>query len=230
MIRRFVLGLLAPLLAASLTAPIAAAPTADWSKVAVRKADGAFVQGNPNAKVKLVEYLSFTCPHCAHFEHEAIEPLTAKYIRTGLVSYEVRQAIRDAYDLTATLLARCSGPRPFFAVAPVVFATQDQWLGQTQRWLDTKPALDGLPPEKLLPIIGAGSGLTKMFAARGLSPARAQACLAGAADRQAVTAQADQAWNMPGFPGTPTFSLNGQMLGSLSGWSELDTALAKALK
>ena len=226
MIRRFLLGLMALLLAA----PLAAAPGVDWSKVAVRKLDGSFVQGNPNAKVKLVEYLSFTCPHCAHFEHEAIGPLTAKYIRTGLVSYEVRHAVRDAYDLTATLLARCSGPGPFFAVAPVVMATQDQWLGQAQRWLETKPALDGLPPEKMLPKMAAGSGLAKIFLARGLKPARAQACLTGAADREAVTAQADQAWNMPGFPGTPTFSVNGQMLGSLSGWSELDTALAKALK
>src|SRR6478735_1491986 len=111
MIRRFILGLMAFLFAA----PLAAAPVADWSKVAVRKADGSFVQGNPDAKLKLVEYLSFTCPHCAHFEHEAIGPLTAKYIRTGLVSYEVRHAVRDGYDLAATLLARCSGPGPFFA-------------------------------------------------------------------------------------------------------------------
>jgi len=226
MIRRFILGLMAFLVAA----PLAAAPTADWSKVAVRTADGSFVQGNPNAKLKLVEYLSFTCPHCAHFEHEAIAPLTAKYIRTGLVSYEVRHAIRDGYDLAATLLARCSGPAPFFGAAPAVFAAQNAWIGQAQRWAETKPALDGLPPEQILPKMAAGSGLTKMFVARGLSPARAQACLAGAADRNLISAQADKAWNMPGFPGTPTFVLNGQMLGAMDGWADLDTALTQALK
>jgi len=226
MIRRFLLALFAFVLAA----PGMAAPPADWSKVAVRKPDGAFVQGNPNAKVKLVEYLSFTCPHCAHFEHEAIAPLTTKYIRTGQVSYEVRQAIRDAYDLTATLLARCSGPRPFFAVAPVVFAAQERWIGQAQRWQDTKPAVDGLPPEQLLPKLAEGSGLTKLFLARGLNAKQAHACLAGPADRNAVVAMADQAWKMPGFQGTPTFAINGQMIGTLGGWDELDAQLTQALK
>jgi len=226
MIRRLLLAFFALLL----TAPAMAAPPVDWSKVAVRKPDGAFVQGNPNAKVKLVEYLSFTCPHCAHFEHEAIAPLTEKYIRTGLVSYEVRQAIRDAYDLTATLLARCAGPRPFFAAAPAVFATQEHWMGQTQRWLDTKPAVDGLPPEQLLPKLGQATGLTKMFIGRGLNAKQAQICLAGAADRNVVVAQADQAWKMPGFQGTPTFAIDGRMIGTLGGWAELDAQLTQALK
>ena len=27
-----------------------------------------FVQGNPNAKVVVIEYASLTCPHCAHFQ------------------------------------------------------------------------------------------------------------------------------------------------------------------
>ncbi len=26
-----------------------------------------FVQGNPKAKVVVIEYASLTCPHCAHF-------------------------------------------------------------------------------------------------------------------------------------------------------------------
>lgn len=226
MIRRFLLALTALLL----TAPAMAATPVDWSRVANRKPDGAFVQGNPNAKVKLVEYLSFTCPHCAHFEQGAMAPLTAKYIRTGLVSYEVRQAIRDAYDLTATLLARCAGPRPFFAAAPAVFATQEQWIGQTQRWLETKPTLDGLPPEQLLPRIAQNSGLAKMFAARGLQPKQAQACLAGAGDRDVVVAMANQAWGIPGFQGTPTFAINGQMLSGIAEWPELEAKLTEALK
>ena len=33
--------------------------------------EGGFVMGNPNAKVKLIEFGSLTCPHCAEFEEQA---------------------------------------------------------------------------------------------------------------------------------------------------------------
>ena len=49
-------------------APIKAVPPpkgGDWTTVVSATPEGGFVMGNPNAKVKLVEYGSMTCPHCA---------------------------------------------------------------------------------------------------------------------------------------------------------------------
>lgn len=209
-------------------APARAAPARDWSRVATRKPDGAFVEGNPAARVKLVEYLSFTCPHCAVIEGQAVAPLTARYIRPGLVSYEVRHALRDVFDFSATLLARCAGPRAFFAVAPAVYADQPAWVARAAAWSQTAPA--NLPPDKVFPAAAAGAGLDGFFAARGLPPARAAACLADEGERKRLTDMANEAWNRPNFPGTPAFLVNGVPVDRVASWADLDRALAAALK
>lgn len=205
-----------------------AAPVKDWSAVAVRQADGSFVQGNPKAKVRLVEYLSFTCPHCAVMEAAAIPPLTSRYIRTGLVSYEVRHALRDGYDLAAVMLARCDGPRGFFTVAPAVYAAQPQWMGKAADYAPTAPA--NLPPDKALAAAAKGAGLDALFAAHGLPAAKAQACLADAGERTRLGAQADAAWNRPGFPGTPDWLVDGVEQTGIDGWPKLEAAIVAALK
>ena len=46
-----------------------------------------FSIGSPDAPVKIVEYASFTCPHCAHFAEEVFKPLKRDYIDTGKVHY-----------------------------------------------------------------------------------------------------------------------------------------------
>ena len=62
----------------------------DWSRTVAATPEGGFRMGNPNAKVKLVEYGSLACPHCRHFEETGYKPLVQQYVRTGRVSYEFR--------------------------------------------------------------------------------------------------------------------------------------------
>jgi protein-disulfide isomerase len=40
-----------------------AAAQRDWTQTVARTPEGGFRMGNPNAPVKLIEYLSFACPH-----------------------------------------------------------------------------------------------------------------------------------------------------------------------
>jgi protein-disulfide isomerase len=214
----------------ALPATAGAAATQDWSTVTTRKADGAFVQGNPDARVKLVEYLSLTCPHCAHFEDEGIAPLTAKYISTGLVSYEVRHALRDAFDFAASVLTRCNGPASFFATAPIMFAKQDEWMAHAAKWAQTAPDAKSVPPEKLLTMVANGAGLPELLAPHGLTAAKADQCLNDAAARDQLTKMASEAWKRPNFPGTPTFLINGAQQDGVTTWAELDKRLAAALK
>ena len=90
-----------------------AAPAANWLTRITLSPMGGHVLGNPAAPTKLVEYVSYTCSHCAHFVGEASEPLRANYVKGGTLSVEVRNAVRDKYDLAAALLARCGGPKQF---------------------------------------------------------------------------------------------------------------------
>jgi len=211
-------------LAAALVALPAA--TRDWSQVANRRPDGAFVLGNPAAPVKVVEYLSLTCPHCAKMEADAIPPFTAKYVRTGRASYEVRHALRDPFDFAASILARCAGPAAFFKAAPAVYAAQPTWFETAAKWSQTAPK--GLTPDKALPAAATGAGLDRFFAARGLPPARQTACFADADERKLLSQMADEAWNRPNFPGTPAFLVNGKMVEAAS-WADLDAGVAAAL-
>src|SRR3954469_1746838 len=134
---------LALLAAAALAFPAAAAPVhhraaparhaasaRDWSRVVVATPEGGFRMGNPAARVKLLEYGSLTCPHCAAFAREGEAALVQNYVRTGRVSYEYRNYILNGIDIVASLLARCSGPSGFFPMAQNLYATQQQWIGR----------------------------------------------------------------------------------------------------
>ena len=55
--------------------PIPAPNGGDWAEVVEQTADG-FRMGNPNAPVKLVEYASPTCSHCAEFSEQGAPALT----------------------------------------------------------------------------------------------------------------------------------------------------------
>ena len=128
--------------------PIAAPNNGDWSEMVSETPEGGFVMGNPNAPVKLVEYGSMTCPHCAEFEEAgATKPLIDKYVKTGQVSFEFRNYVRDPFDITATLIARCGGPSSFFGLTRGLFAEQKDWIGKIQAAPpEQQQALMGMPP------------------------------------------------------------------------------------
>jgi protein-disulfide isomerase len=104
-------------------AAVAAPKGTIWSETVAATPEGGFRMGNPDAPLKLIEYASFTCPHCAEFAETADEGLRAK-VDTGKVSFEFRNLIRDPLDLTAAVLARCGGKDPFLPLAHQMFANQ----------------------------------------------------------------------------------------------------------
>src|SRR6476469_2811308 len=90
-------------------APSAAGGPNNWNAVVSRTTHDSYVLGNPNAKLKLVAFISYTCPHCAAFDKEAEAPLRLTLIGTGKGSLEVRSFLRDPVDLTVAMLTHC-GP------------------------------------------------------------------------------------------------------------------------
>ena len=88
------------------TAP-ATAQQGDWTVRVTQSAIGGHVLGNPLAKHKLVEYISYTCNHCASFTVDSDVPSKSNHVAKGHVSTEIRNYVRDPVDFTAALLARC---------------------------------------------------------------------------------------------------------------------------
>ena len=83
--------------------------------------------GNPDATVKIIEYSSFTCPHCASFHLETLPQLKSDYIDKGLVALEYREVYFDGPGLWAGLLARCKGVEKYFPMVDLIFKKQKEW-------------------------------------------------------------------------------------------------------
>jgi len=203
---------------------VAAAPAVDWTKKVTETPAGAFVLGNPAAKTRLVEYVSYTCPHCAHFTDEASAPLR-KYVASGGTAIEIRHAVRDAVDLTATLLARCTGPAHFFAAHDKLFATQETWFEAAGKYIEANhDALEKLTHPQQMQMVAKGAGLGPIV---GLSDAQVNACLANAAAEKPVLAMTDEAWMTRKIPGTPYFMINGAGVDNTSSWAALEPHLKR---
>ena len=184
--------------------------------------------GNPNAKVKLVEYGSLACPHCRHFEETGYKPLVQDYVRTGRVSYEFRNFLLNAPDISISLLAHCAGPTKFFPMSEVVFATQPQWQAKVAAiTAEQRSEIEKLTDSERIVRLGEISGFPEIAARFRLNAARAHQCLADPKGLERLLnitkAAADS-----GISHTPTFLINGKVSESAT-WDELEPELKKAL-
>jgi protein-disulfide isomerase len=208
-------------------APIAAPAGQSWVETAAETPEGGFVIGNPNAPLKLVEYASHTCHVCAEFSKQGAAPMD-KYVETGVVSYEIRNLIRDPIDLTIAMLARCSGPAAFHPIANQVWQNFDELMAIAQaNNANIQQAAANLQPPQQLPAIGQASGLLEFFAARGISRDQAMQCLADGEKSQLIATRSQTQSDELQLRGTPSFFLNGQPMGVTS-WKALEPLLQAA--
>lgn len=203
----------------------------DWSTIVTPTAAGGFMMGNPNAKVQLIEYGSMTCSHCRDFDETGTGPLIDGYVKTGKVAFEYRNYVRDAFDLTASLIARCNGAKGFFPMTRALFKDQDKWVGTIQKVPPAQlEALQELPPTKQFVELAKLAGFQQYAAVRGVPVAKSTQCLANEnMVNQLVQMAGDATSQYPDFPGTPTFILNGKMLERVASWKDLEGKIKSAL-
>lgn len=198
----------------------------DWSRTVTLGANGAYIVGNPAAPTKLIEYMSYTCPHCAHFARDGTAPLVNGWVRRGQVSIEYRNFVRDAFDLTAALLARCGGAAKFRGNHDLIFANYDPWMEKAQAFA-ASPDAAGVSADRVaqLTVIASKTGLFTLLAQRGLTAEAQRACLADPQAMSQVLAMTEHATDNAGFNGTPFFILNGQPLTDVHDWAALQPRL-----
>ena len=85
------------------------------------------VQGAEDAPITVIEYASFTCPHCARFHSDVYKLLRKNYIDTGMVKFIFREVYFDKYGMWASMIARCSGPDRFFGMTDLILNSQSTW-------------------------------------------------------------------------------------------------------
>ena len=155
------------------------------------------VMGNPDAAVTVMEFASYTCPHCANFHQTVFQELKRDYIDTGLIRFVYREVYFDAYGLWASLVARCGGPMRYFGVSSILYQEQAEW----------SRAADGAAVADNLRRIGRRAGM---------SDEQMNTCLA---DRDLAMAMMQVYQNGVtefGVQGTPSFVINGALHSNIS--------------
>jgi len=214
------------------TPAISAPNEGEWTRIVAETEQGGFRMGNPDAPVKLVEYASVTCPHCAKLSREATAPLM-QLVKSGHLSWEFRHYLIFPTDPPVSLLARCGGPREFFALTERLYTNQSDWSDNLESVSSADlQRIRALPPRQQVAAMVKSAGLDELLRERGLPQAEIDTCLADERQVQKLEALTRRGKD-EGVPGTPTFFINGRIVPRKTGvagwralWPELRSALA----
>lgn len=199
----------------------------NWA-AAVEEHDGGHILGNPEAETRLVEYMSYTCSHCAEFTRTGEPIIKLALIPKGTVSYEIRHLLRDPIDLTAALLTNCGEPEKFPGNHEAIMTRQGEWMqtarkatqAQRTRWnFGTNAAR--------WRAIASDLGFYDIMEARGYSRPAVDRCLADQAKANALAETSARDVGTYNLPGTPSFVLDGKLLEGVHSWEALKPVVEK---
>ena len=223
-------------LAARLTASMAAlallgtgavALAQNWAATVVASDNGHKV-GNPKAKTKLVEFMSYTCSHCADFAREGDAAIKLAYLPKGDVSYEIRHLLRDPFDLTAALLTQCGDPKKFMGNHNAIMLSQDDWFEKGRKTTRAQQARGQFGSNGARrQAIASDLGFYELMENRGYTRTQLDKCLTDEAKANALAEASQADVEKYGLTGTPSFVMNGALLDGVHHWAALRPILDK---
>jgi hypothetical protein len=154
---------------------------------------GDHILGNPEAPNTLIDYASFTCPHCANFYIAVMPTLRQEWIDSGRLRLIHRHFPLDVVATRASQLAECAGsdPKKFFARVDLLFHKQVDWLSMGDPLVE----------------------MVKVLASQGVTAKDAELCFAN--DRVLDKVIADvQGGQTLGVTFTPTLFINEESYGN----------------
>nr|WP_321249614.1 DsbA family protein [uncultured Ruegeria sp.] len=155
------------------------------------------VQGAADAPVEIIEYASYTCPHCANFHTGPYKQLKKEFIDTGKVKFIYREVYFDRYGLWASLVSRCGGPEKFFGITDLIYEGQSEW------------SRAGGPAEIV-------DELRKIGRLAGIGNDELEACLQDGTRAQTLVAWYQENAERDGITATPSFVVNGKKVSNQS--------------
>ncbi|GGD47113.1 thioredoxin domain-containing protein [Erythrobacter arachoides] len=216
-------------IAVAVAMPVAvwAVPAAaqNWNAQYAQTATGHRV-GNPDADIQLIEYVSYTCPHCAQFEQESEAELRYFYVHEGQATVEVRHFIRNIVDIVAAVSAECGGADAFYDNHRMFLNSQDEWMERGRALSAAQQARWGAGDwGSRMRAIASDLDFYEMMEPRGLSRTQLDACLVDQSRAERIVAMSDANAAEFGVQGTPSFVLNGALLDGVHSWQGLREVL-----
>ena len=166
--------------------------------------------GPEDAKVTVIEYASFTCPHCARFHADQFQKLKRDYIDTGKVRFVFRDVYFDRYGLWAAMVARCGGRERFFGIVDLLFTRQRDWIG------------DGKDP------VAVADRLRRIGKVAGLGDDQIEACLSDNDRARTLVVWYQKNAEADDVSATPTLLVNGKKYSNMP-YDELKAIIDAAL-
>ncbi|MFY0622986.1 MAG: DsbA family protein [Pelagimonas sp.] len=155
------------------------------------------VQGNPDATVEVIEYASYTCPHCANFHSSVYKDLKKDYIDTGKIKFVYREVYFDKYGMWGSMIARCGGPEKFFGITDLIYKGQREW---------TRAGSEAAIADELRKIgLLAGIGKDEL-----------DSCLSDGDKLRALVTWYQQNAQADDITSTPSFLINGQKYSNMN--------------
>lgn len=168
--------------------------------------DGDIGIGDPNAPIKLIEYASAGCGHCATFALETLPKIKADWIDNGQVYYVLRDFPLDQVAAGASMIARCLPREGFYPFMEILFANQSEWHKAE----------------------GAVDALVTLARRAGLSRAQVESCLKDQEVYKRILAVQDEASKVLGVNSTPTMFVNGEMIQGAAAYADFEAAFKEA--
>ena len=154
------------------------------------------VIGDPAAPLTVIEYASFTCPHCASFHENTYGDLKKNYIDTGKIKFVFREIYFDKYGIWASMIARCAGPEKFFGLTDMLLSSQRTWAR----------AADDL---------AIVNELSKIARLAGMEEEQIQSCLRDGDKINALVAWYKDNATTDGVRSTPSFMIDGHLYSNM---------------
>jgi protein-disulfide isomerase len=155
------------------------------------------IEGNADASVTVVEYASFTCPHCASFHAGPYKKLKKNYIDTGKVKFVFREVYFDKVGVWSSLVARCGGQERFFGIADLIFKGQKEW---------SRAGSD----------VAVANELRKIGRLAGLDDGTLESCLTDSDKIKALVGWFKENTTRDEISSTPTLLINGEKHANMS--------------
>ena len=148
------------------------------------------MMGTPAAAVTVIEYASYTCPHCASFHRNVWPSLKENYIDTGKINFIYREVYFDRYGLWAGMMARCGGGEKYFGITDMLYKQQRDWIDREN-------------PEATV------NNLKTIGKIAGIDEADLDACFQDGAKAEALVAEFKKNAEADAVDSTPTLIVNG---------------------
>ncbi len=196
----------------------------------VERTERGFLIGNPDAEASLIEFISYTCSHCATFAREGEGALDLALLAPGHMSVEVRPVIRNGLDLAVSLLVQCGGADGFKDRHRLFLMRQDDWFGKARSAPQSQQAI-WLRGDRAGRLNAARAlDLDDMLADRGMSMSDINTCLSDNQAALALIRNGSANRDEFGVTGTPSFALDGELLDGVHNWAALYPVLAERFR